>query len=276
MDAPSAPGTRQLLAAAAAAAARAAPEAVLQVLREAMQLAGQGDRASALLALQLVNALAEEATRPAISAAVREALTVRCVDVLGLVRSVLSSGDATSASDGLGCLKQWAETLGVEMGAVLATEGLLWALCQLMASDDEYVIDSLADCFEVLLPRPFASGKPPSEEPWRTDAVALGQLAVAAIGQGTARLGDEQPMLVRRGICRLMATIAAVQPALAANSQLKRLLMLGECTDPTLLPLLGCLVMCVMYAVCGMCVMYAVFRYSEVLYCLGVPRYGPI
>ena len=72
---------------------------------------------------------------------------------------------------------------------------------------------------------------------------------------------------VRRGICRLMATIAAVQPALAANSQLKRLLMLGECTDPTLLPLLGCLVMCVMYAV---------FRYSEVLYCLGVPRYGPI
>jgi hypothetical protein len=85
LAAPSAPGTRQLLAASAAAATRAAPEATVQVLGEAMRLAEQGERASALLALQLVNALGEESARPSVGSGVREALKARCVEVLGLV-----------------------------------------------------------------------------------------------------------------------------------------------------------------------------------------------
>ena len=43
-------------------------------------------------------------------------------------------------SGGLECLSQWAETLGVGMDAVLATEGLLLALCSLVASEDESVV----------------------------------------------------------------------------------------------------------------------------------------
>jgi pyrroloquinoline quinone (PQQ) biosynthesis protein C len=37
--------------------------------------------------------------------------------------AAMASGDATLAENGLECLKQWAETLGADMDAVLGEEG---------------------------------------------------------------------------------------------------------------------------------------------------------
>jgi len=161
---PGLPTNRQLLSAAAAAATRAGPEAALQVHAEAMRLArlgqlaeGGAPAASPLTALHLVHALAEEAGRAVVTSSVREALAGQGAEVFALLNSVLrGSGGERGVSGGLECLSQWAETLGVGMDAVLATEGLLLALCSLVASEDESVVDSLADCLEALLTRPFA------------------------------------------------------------------------------------------------------------------------
>ena len=239
---PGLPTNRQLLSAAAAAATRAGPEAALQVHAEAMRLArlgqlaeGGAPAASPLTALQLVHALAEEAGRAVVTSSVREALAGQGAEVFALLNSVLrGSGGERGVSGGLECLSQWAETLGVGMDAVLATEGLLLALCSLVASEDESVVDSLADCLEALLTRPFAGTPPtnpttavvvcaaggrlvplgagavrPESQPWRSNGAALSELGAAVAAQ-RPRFGDDQPMLHRRGMCRIAVAVAEV------------------------------------------------------------------
>ena len=165
LAAPSLPGHRQLLSAAAAAATRAGPDATLQVHAEAMRLAraaqlgaaGADDGgASALAALQLVHAMAEESGGAAVQEVVREALVAQGAEVFRLITAVLrGSAGERGIAGGLECLTEWARTLGVGMDAVLATDGLLGSLCTLMQSTDESVLDALADCLEGLLTRPF-------------------------------------------------------------------------------------------------------------------------
>ena len=199
LAAPSMPGHRQLLSAAAAAATRAGPEATLQVHAEAMRLAraaqlsaGADDGGvSALAALQLVHAMAEESGGAAVPAVVREALVAQGADVFRLITAVLcGSAGERGVAGGLECLTEWAGTLGVGMDAVLATDGLLASLCTLAHSTDESVLDSLADCLEGLLTRPFAghsaavrraakASTRPEDEPWRSNGPALEQLGVA-------------------------------------------------------------------------------------------------
>lgn len=217
LAAPSLPGHRQLLSAAAAAATRAGPDATLQVHAEAMRLAraaqlgaGADDGgASALAALQLVHAMAEESGGAAVQEAVREALVAQGAEVFRLITAVLcGSAGERGIAGGLECLTEWARTLGVGMDAVLATEGLLSSLCTLTQSTDESVLDSLADCLEVLLTRPFGghsaavrraakANTRPEDEPWRTNGPALEQLGVAVASQ-RARFSDEQVRSNRR------------------------------------------------------------------------------
>ena len=256
LAAPTLAGHRQLLSAAAAAAARAGPDAALQVHAEAMRLArlsqleaGAGDGGtSALAALQLVHALAEESGKPVVAQAVRDALVAQGPEVFGLINAVLGgSAGERGISDGLECLKEWAETLGVGMDAVLATDGLLWSLCQMTQAEDEYVLDALADCLEGLLTRPFAGHSAavrkaaqaavrPEDQPWRNNAPALEQLG-AAVASQRARLSDDQPMLVRRGLCRMAVAVAEVLPwvtaaAAQANGPLLECLVAGaQCRD---------------------------------------------
>ncbi len=256
LAAPSLPGHRQLLSAAAAAATRAGPEATLQVHAEAMRLArasqlsaGADDGgASALAALQLVHAMAEESGGAAVPAAVREALVAQGADVFRLITAVLSgSAGERGVAGGLECLTEWAGTLGVGMDAVLATDGLLVSLCTLTHSPDESVLDSLADCLEGLLTRPFAghsaavrraakASTRPEDEPWRSNGPALEQLGVAVASQ-RARFTDEQSMLVRRGLCRMAVAVAEVltwttAAAAQANQPLLECLVAGsQCRD---------------------------------------------
>jgi hypothetical protein len=256
LAAPSLPGHRQLLSAAAAAATRAGPEATLQVHAEAMRLAraaqlgaGADDGGtSALAALQLVHAMAEESGGAAVPEAVREALVAQGVDVFRLITAVLrGSAGERGVAGGLECLTEWAGTLGVGMDAVLATDGLLVSLCTLTQSTDEGVLDSLADCLEGLLTRPFASHSAavrraakastrPEDEPWRSNGPALEQLGVAVASQ-RARFSDEQSMLVRRGLCRMAVAAAEVltwttAAAAQANQPLLECLVAGsQCRD---------------------------------------------
>jgi hypothetical protein len=187
------------------------------------------------MALQLLRSLGEEAARPAVGRAVREGLRGQSADLLGVLRGALmmeGPSEGGVAEEALATLKQWSEDgrLGVSMDTVLATEGLLWALCQMLASSDEYIVDSLADCLDALLPRAFSTGVHPSEELWRGKGQALNELGGAVVAQ-SSRLGDGQPMLVRRGICRIVVAVTAVQPALAPTTALKRLLTPGQCTE---------------------------------------------
>lgn len=280
LAAPTLPGHRQLLSAAAAAASRAGPEATLQVhackftaalsqsrtrynfwaalqvhaeamrLARAAQLGAATDDggASALAALQLVHAMAEEAGGAAVPEAVREALVAQGADVFRLITAVLGgSAGERGIAGGLECLTEWARTLGVGMDAVLATEGLLGSLCALTQAEDESVLDSLADCLEGLLTRPFAghsaavrraakASTRPEDEPWRGNGPALEQLG-AAVASQRARFTDEQSMLVRRGLCRMAVAAAEVltwtsAAAAQANQPLLECLVAGsQCRD---------------------------------------------